>query len=223
MTLDDKKRQLEKITMEMVAVGGGTLAGPGVNVVPGEGNPDAKILFIGEAPGFNENEQKRPFVGQAGKLLRKTLIENGWKEEEVYITNIVKVRPPENRDPLPEEIEFFRPLLDKQIETIDPSIIVTLGRFSMYKFLGDGVSISRIHGQPRTINWQGKSITIFPMFHPAAALRAGEMMTLFLEDFKKLRRIVDGQSLENQTLEINTLPKEPMAKVNDNSKQLELI
>lgn len=192
MTADEKKKALSKIAEEIIAAGGGPLATLGMNPVPGEGNPNAEIMFIGEAPGFHENEQKRPFVGQAGKLLRKTLVENGWNEDGVYITNIVKFRPPENRDPTPEEIEYFRPLLDKQIATIDPKIIVTLGRFSMYKFLGPTATISRIHGQPRTTNWQGKSVTIFPMFHPAAALRAGEIMNLFLDDFQKLRKFVDA-------------------------------
>lgn len=184
---------LEELKKEFEAAGGGPLAGPGVNPVFGEGNANPEIMFIGEAPGFNENEQKRPFVGQAGKLLRKTLVENGWQEDEVYITNIVKYRPPENRDPLPSEIEFFRPFLDKQIEIVDPKIIVTLGRFSMYKFLGEGVSISRIHGQPRTITWSGKKVTIFPMYHPAAALRAGDVLQEFLNDFKKLRDFVSGK------------------------------
>lgn len=193
MTRDEKAKVLDKIAQEIEATGGGPLAALGVNPVPGEGNPDARIMFIGEAPGFNENEQKRPFVGQAGKLLRKTLAENGWGEDEVYITNIVKYRPPENRDPTVDEIEFFRPLLDKQIETIDPKIIVTLGRYSMYKFLGEGVSISRIHGAPRTINWGDKSVTIFPMYHPAAALRAGDVMDQFRQDFKKLRELIEGK------------------------------
>lgn len=201
---------LEDIAKEVEATEGGPLKAPGVNAVFGEGNPHAEIMFIGEAPGFNENEQRRPFVGQAGKLLRKTLIENDWQEDEVYITNIIKYRPPENRDPLPEEIEFFRPFLDKQIEIIGPKIIVTLGRFSMYKFLGEGVSISRIHGQPRIV---GKFI-IFPMFHPAAALRAGGVLRQFEEDFKKLREFVDhGEKV----------PVEPKPEQKTETKQLELI
>lgn len=190
MTTDEKRKALADVAREIAATGGGPLAGPGLNPVPGEGNPDAQIMFIGEAPGFHENEQKRPFVGQAGKLLRKTLAENDWREDEVYITNIVKYRPPENRDPAPSEITFFQPFLDKQIEIIDPGIIVTLGRYSMYKFLGEGVSISRVHGSPRTINWNDKRVTIFPMFHPAAALRTGEVMDQFLADFRKLREFV---------------------------------
>ncbi len=200
MTREEKQKELRAIEAQIVATGGGPLAASGVNAVPGEGSATAEIMFIGEAPGFNENEQRRPFVGQAGKLLRRTLIENSWNEAEVYITNIVKFRPPENRDPLPNEIEFFRPLLDSQIEIIDPKVIVTLGRFSMYKFLGEGVSISRIHGQPRTMTWRGKKITIFPMFHPAAALRAGDVLKMFKEDFKKLRTLVDKGTLGSTDL-----------------------
>jgi DNA polymerase len=182
---------LEEIAKQIAKTGGGPLATPGVNPVPGEGNPHAEIMFIGEAPGFHENQEGRPFVGQAGKLLRKTLRDNGWEEDEVYITNVVKYRPPANRDPTKEEIEFFRPFLDQQIEVIGPKIIVTLGRYSMYKFLGEGVSISRVHGQARTVIWGDKRIIIFPMFHPAAALRDGMVARKFEDDFKKLRQLVN--------------------------------
>src|SRR3989344_8589833 len=105
------------------------------NLVFGEGDPDCEVLFIGEAPGFHENQQKRPFVGRAGQLLDKMIAGIGWRREDVYITNIVKRRPPENRDPLPEEIEDYRPYLGRQIEIIAPKIIVPLGRFSMNYFL----------------------------------------------------------------------------------------
>jgi DNA polymerase len=115
----------------------------------------------------------------------------GFKEEDVYITNIVKFRPPENRDPTPQEIEFFKPFLDRQIEIIDPRVIVTLGRYSMYKFLGESVSISRIHGLSRKINWNGKEILVFPMFHPAAALRNPETMRQFETDFVKLNDLLN--------------------------------
>lgn len=187
----DKQQKLDRIAQEIAETQGGPLKAPGVNPVPGEGNPDAKVLFIGEAPGFNENEQKRPFVGVSGKLLRRVMSENGFAEEDVFITNIVKFRPPENRDPTPQEIEYFKPFLDKQIEIIGPEVIVTLGRFSMYKFLGEGVGISRIHGQARIITWEGKSVTIFPMFHPAAALRDPSTMRAFKEDFSKLNELIN--------------------------------
>lgn len=224
MDLSQKQKLLDEVAAEIAATNGGPLKGPGVNPVPGEGNPEAEIMFIGEAPGFNENQQGRPFVGQAGKLLRKTLAENGWREDEVYITNIVKYRPPENRDPTTEEIEFFRPFLDRQIEIIDPKIIVTLGRFSMYKFLGEGVSISRIHGMPRVVTWKGKKITLFPMYHPAAALRQGSVLEEFEKDFKKLKVIVEGGiSMNLEQINSNSLPL-PKEEIREKKgEQLELI
>lgn len=217
MTIDEKKKALEELSKELKACGGGPLKAPGINPVFGEGNPDSKVMFIGEAPGFNENQQQRPFVGQAGKLLRKNLVANGFPEEDVYITNIVKFRPPENRDPTLEEMEFFKPFLDKQIEIIEPEYIVTLGRFSMYKFLGVGVSISRIHGQPRSINFEGKGVTIYPMYHPAAAFRQGSVMRDFEEDFKKFRLLVDKMREPVKPV----IEKEKIQT--DTAKQLELI
>lgn len=207
MTIEEKTNALAKVAKEIAATKGGPFATLRVNPVPGEGNPDAEIMFIGEAPGFNEDQQGRPFVGVSGQLLRKTMAGNGFNEKEVFITNIVKFRPPENRDPTPQEIEYFKPFLDKQIEIIDPKVIVTLGRFSMYKFLGEGVSISRIHGQSRTINLGDKKITIFPMYHPAAALRAGEMMKMFLDDFKKLREFVDKKDVPPAQEKVILKPK----------------
>lgn len=151
------------------------------NLVFGEGNPDCEVLFIGEAPGQNEDEQKRPFVGRAGQLLRKNIRELGWKEEDVYITNIVKRRPPLNRDPLPEEIEKYKPYLTRQIEIINPKIIVPLGRFSMNYFL-PLAKITRDQGKLFRV---GK-LFIMPLLHPAAALRGNEMMNSFVETFKKI-------------------------------------
>lgn len=202
----DKQLALNDIAKKIAATHGGPF-GKGLNPVPGEGNPDADILFIGEGPGFYEDQQGRPFVGVSGKLLRKNIIAIGFKESDVFITNIVKFRPPENRDPTPEEIEFFRPFLDEQIKIIDPKIIVTLGRFSMYKFFGEGTSISRIHGQSRTINWQNKEVIIFPMYHPAAALRAGDMMKAFEADFQKLKKLVNPEPIV-ETQNIASLPKD---------------
>lgn len=220
MTKDEKKIALDEVAKDIKATEGGPLKSAGINPVPGEGNPDAEVLFVGEAPGFHENQQGRPFVGVSGQLLRKTMAQNGFPPESVYITNIVKFRPPENRDPTPAEIEFFKPFLDKQIEIIDPKIIVTVGRYSMYKFFGEGVSISRIHGQSRTINWNGKDRIIFPMFHPAAALRAGDVLKAFTEDFQKLKLIVE--KLNNP--ELPKIEPQTEVKVEKNKEeQLKLI
>ncbi|OGG42487.1 hypothetical protein A3A21_02765 [Candidatus Jorgensenbacteria bacterium RIFCSPLOWO2_01_FULL_45_25b] len=146
------------------------------HLVFGEGNPNCDILFIGEAPGFHENEQKRPFVGRSGQLLTKLIEAIGWKREDVYITNIVKRRPPENRDPSPEEIEAYKPYLTRQIEILNPKIIAPLGRFSMNYFLPNA-KISRDQGK---IFWWGERL-IMPIYHPAAALRS----TSVLEELKK--------------------------------------
>ncbi|OGY09479.1 MAG: hypothetical protein A2782_04300 [Candidatus Blackburnbacteria bacterium RIFCSPHIGHO2_01_FULL_43_15b] len=166
-------------------------------LVFGEGNPDAELYFIGEGPGFNENLQGRPFVGQAGKLLNRTLETIGLKREDVYISNVVRFRPPGNRDPEPHEIAAFQPYVDREIEIINPPVIVTLGRFSMGKFL-PGERISQIHGKPYELKWNGKDVTIVPMYHPAAALRAGAVMQQFVEDFKKLPQILEKIKEKNQ-------------------------
>lgn len=164
-------------------------------LVFGEGSPDADIYFLGEAPGYWEDQKGRPFIGNAGKLLDKTLEEIGIKREDVYISNVVRFRPPANRDPLPEELEAFAPFVDEEIEIIDPKIIATLGRFSMGKFL-PGVKISSVHGRVFKINWNGKDRVIIPMFHPAAALRRGAVMEEFKKDFKLLKKM--KEDLENQ-------------------------
>jgi DNA polymerase len=151
------------------------------NPVPGEGNPKAEIMFIGEAPGFHEDRQGRPFVGAAGQLLEQLLASIGLRRQDVYIANVIKCRPPDNRDPLPEEIAACDPYLEQQIRIIRPRIIVTLGRFSMSKFF-PGERISRIHGQPR----RKHGIVYFPMFHPAAALHQSSLRSFLEEDIKKL-------------------------------------
>lgn len=156
------------------------------NLVFGEGNPDCQVLFIGEAPGFNENQEKRPFVGRAGQLLRKYIRDLGWQEKDVYITNILKRRPPENRDPTPGEIESYKPYLKRQIDIINPKIIVPLGRFSMNYFL-PAAKITRDQG--KLFN-TGNSF-ILPMLHPAAALRGNEAMKMFAESFKKLPAVLE--------------------------------
>lgn len=155
------------------------------NLVFGEGSPESEIMFIGEAPGANEDREGRPFVGRAGKLLRALIQELHWKEEDVYITNIVKRRPPENRDPTPEEIAAYKPYLAEQIRIIHPKIIVTLGRFSMNYFLPNA-KISRDHGKLFLL----RDILLFPLYHPAAALRATSMKTELEKDFRKLPKIL---------------------------------
>lgn len=155
------------------------------NLVFGEGDPEAEVMFTGEAPGFYEDREGRPFVGQAGKLLDKLFAGINWPRGSVYITNIVKRRPPQNRDPLPEEIAAYAPYLKKQIEIIDPKIIIPLGRFSMNYFLPEA-KISRDQG--KAFRLRGK--LIFPLYHPAAALRSTTVLEALRNSFLKLPEIV---------------------------------
>lgn len=153
--------------------------------VPGEGPAHAEIMFIGEGPGFHENEQGRPFVGAAGKFLDQLLEQAGVTRADVFITNVVKCRPPENRDPLPEELSACNAYLERQIEAIRPSIIVTLGRFSMNKFF-PGAKISAVHGQMRKVGDR----YVIAMFHPAAALHQASLKPAILADFAKLPELL---------------------------------
>ncbi|NPV08371.1 MAG: uracil-DNA glycosylase [Anaerolineae bacterium] len=155
--------------------------------VPGAGDPEARVMFVGEGPGFHEDRQGLPFVGAAGRLLDQLLEGIGLDRSEVFITNIVKCRPPGNRDPLPHEIEACRPYLVKQVELIDCEIIVTLGRLAMAQFLGPGLSISRVHGQARRRDGR----LVIPMLHPAAALRQERYRQDLELDFAVLKRALD--------------------------------
>jgi len=181
----DHSVELKKLEEEARRV----LNKPGTRLVFGEGNPDASVMLIGEAPGFHEDQLGRPFVGAAGKLLDRLLALSKMQREDVYITNVLKNRPPDNRDPFPEEIEEAARFLDGQLQIIDPQVVVTLGRFSMAKFI-PGAKISLVHGQPKKV---GNKVVV-PMYHPAAALRAGAVMKQIEEDFSKLPDILKNIS-----------------------------
>jgi DNA polymerase len=183
MTMPEKEKQLQALEIKITAEKSLPLLES--NLVFGEGSPDAAVMFIGEAPGFYEDREKRPFVGRAGQLLNKLIEQIGWKREEVYITNIVKRRPPENRDPEPHEIEAYKPYLKEQIEIIDPKIIAPLGRFAMNYFL-PSAKISRDQGKVFKIGAR----LIVPLYHPAAALRSTEVLSELEKSFKKLPEIV---------------------------------
>lgn len=183
----DKQTELKKIEDEMAANTALPLCDT-ANLVFGEGDINCKVMFIGEAPGVNEDRLRRPFVGRGGRLLDNMIEGLGWKRADVYITNIVKRRPPENRDPLPAEIEAYKPYLTRQIAVIDPKLIVTLGRFSMNYFL-PYAKITRDHGHPLLVDGR----TIFPVYHPAAALRSTQMMETLRGDFKKIPSVLSGE------------------------------
>ena len=154
--------------------------------VPGDGPSTADIMMIGEGPGFHEDRQGLPFVGPAGKFLDQLITSSGLKRKDVFITNVVKCRPPNNRDPLPGEIEACRKHLDEQIEIINPKVIVTLGRFSMARFIPNQ-TIGRVRAQARQV--EGR--TIYPMYHPAAALHNGNLRSVIENDFKAIPSLVD--------------------------------
>lgn len=193
----NKKEELERLKKEMEGDKNLPLREGATQLVFGEGNSESKIYFIGEAPGFHEDRLGRPFVGQAGKLLDFLIETIGLKREDVYISNVVRFRPPENRDPEPAEILAFQPYVDREIEIINPKLIVTLGRFSMGKFL-PGVLISRVHGKPRTVMFGGKDVTVLPMYHPAAALRSTDVMRQLREDFKTIPEVLKKIEIEQE-------------------------
>ncbi|MBN1994664.1 MAG: uracil-DNA glycosylase [Anaerolineae bacterium] len=174
--------------------------------VAGEGNPQADIMLIGEGPGFHEDKQGRPFVGASGKFLNQLLHDAGYQRQDVFIANVVKCRPPNNRDPQPEELAACKDYLDRQIELIDPKVIVTLGRFSMYRYF-PGASISQLHGQPRRV---GNRLVV-PMFHPAAALHQAKWRPLITEDFQKLPQLVAEITIARQSEKPDTADAEQMS------------
>jgi len=161
--------------------------------VPGEGSGEAGILFLGEAPGYNEDLQGRPFVGAAGQLLDQLLAGIGLDRTKVFITNVVRHRPPENRDPLPIEVQACDVWFKAHLEALRPKVVVTLGRFAMYKFL-PGESITRVHGRPRRVD----GVTVFPVFHPAAALHQPSLRAELVKDFDALSRLLDTERAAEQ-------------------------
>ena len=189
--MSDKKKQLDELRRQIIEQGlCSELAAQATQLVMGDGNVDADIVFIGEAPGKNEDEQGIPFVGAAGKVLNEMLGAAGMERSDVYITNIVKYRPPNNRDPLPEEKAAFLPYLLNQLEIIDPKVIITLGRHSMEYFLPEA-KISQIHGHAihRQVIYHDKTAhewLIVPLYHPAAALYNGSMRSVLIDDFLKV-------------------------------------
>ena len=159
------------------------------SLVMGDGTLDADIVFIGEAPGKREDEQGIPFVGAAGKFLNEMLVEAGIQRKDVYITNIVKYRPPNNRDPSPEEKAAFLPYLLKQIQIIQPKVVVTLGRHSMEYFL-PGMKISDIHGKPSHFRCNDETLVIVPLYHPAAALYNRSLRQTLIDDFMQIMQLI---------------------------------
>lgn len=172
------------------------LAKTATNLVMGDGNVNADIVFIGEAPGKKEDAKGLPFIGAAGKFLDKMLNQAGFARSDVYITNIVKYRPPNNRDPLQQEKQAFWPFLVRQLSVIQPRVVVTLGRHSMEYFL-PGQKISELHGQSKHVVFDGMAVVVVPLYHPAAALYNGSLRATLIDDFMKLTTII--KTLEKET------------------------
>jgi uracil-DNA glycosylase len=173
------------------------LASGRTQVVFGVGNPHATIMFVGEAPGFYEDRQGEPFVGAAGRLLNELLEGAGLSRSDVYIANVIKCRPPDNRDPLPDEVETCKPFLFQQIEMIKPRVVCTLGNFAMQTLLGKKIGIMKVRGQV----FQVQEFFVFPMLHPAAALHQGNLSEPLREDFRKLKAFLDRRQEPAATVE----------------------
>lgn len=183
MVIMEKINELIQLEKEMIA----DVSLPLIesNLVFGEGNPNTEVVFIGEAPGFYEDQLKRPFVGRSGKFLDQLIQSIKWDRKTIYITNIVKRRPPRNRDPFPKEIDAYKPYLTRQLHILSPKLIITLGRFSMNYFLPNA-KISQDHGKI----YKFGHVLFIPFFHPAAALRSSSVRSAFVKDFKKLPLIL---------------------------------
>ena len=162
------------------------LAQTRTQVVFGSGSPDADLMFVGEAPGFHEDKQGVPFVGQAGKLLDKLLAGIGLSRPDVFVANVLKCRPPGNRDPQPDEIEACEPHLFRQIELVQPKLVATLGNFATKLLSGKPLGITRVHGQPQEVTLGGNCVTLYPIYHPAAALYTPSMLKVLEEDFARI-------------------------------------
>ena len=183
MTPDERLAALEAIAAEVRTCTNCRLSAGRTKAVPGEGHPDTEVVLVGEGPGFNEDRQGRPFVGRAGDLLVKMLGTLGWRREEVFITNIVKCRPPDNRDPEPDEVAACLPYLHRQLEILDPALVVTLGRHSMGRFM-PGARIGQVHGTTASADpaTGARQALVYALYHPAAALRSTEVERQSFDD-----------------------------------------
>ena len=187
----DQQHEIDELQRQIIDDDGCPFLREGaIQLVMGEGNPNADIVFVGEAPGKKEDELGRPFVGASGKFLNEMLEAAGLVRSDVYITNIVKYRPPNNRDPLPEEKRLFWPYLIRQLEIINPRVVITLGRHSGMCFIPDLV-ISKDHGHAKTVQYHDNEFLVIPLYHPAAALYNVSMRQVLVDDFLKIAQLVN--------------------------------
>ena len=214
MNPEERREQLVELYREVASCARCPLAETRTKAVFGAGNANADLMFVGEAPGAEEDRQGLPFVGRAGQLLSELLGEIGMTREDVFIANVLKSRPPGNRDPLPAEIEACKPYLWRQIELIQPRVLATLGNFATKLLSGNPAGITRVRGTPQVHELGGRTVFLFPLLHPAAALRTPAMKDTLREDFAKL-----------PTLLSEALPEpasEPLVTEPDPADQLDL-
>jgi DNA polymerase len=188
---EERRADLVELYRELHSDHGCPLAASRTNLVFGMGNADAELMFVGEAPGKNEDLQGKPFVGQAGRLLDTLLGEIGMERSQVFVANVLKCRPPGNRDPLPEEIEECKPYLMRQIELIEPKLICTLGNFATKTITGSPMGITRVCGRPQKRELGGLDVTVYPLFHPAAALRSTSCLENLREHMGRIPELLE--------------------------------
>ncbi len=181
-------------------------------VVFGNGDPNADLMFVGEAPGFHEDQQGIPFVGQAGKLLDQLLAGIGLSRDMVFVANVLKCRPPGNRDPMPDEIEACESHLFRQVELIQPKVVATLGNFSTKLLSGKQLGITRVHGQEQQVTLGGRSVLLYPLYHPAAALYTPAMLKVLQEDFRRIPELI-GRVVEPEPEPAPLLVAEPAVQL----------
>jgi uracil-DNA glycosylase len=204
---EGRRRQLVELYREVATCARCPLAETRTKAVFGAGNADADLMFVGEAPGAEEDRQGLPFVGRAGQLLAELLGEIGLSREDVFIANVLKSRPPGNRDPLPAEIDACQPYLWRQVELIEPRVIATLGNFATKLLSGSPTGITRVRGTPQVHELGGRTVFLFPLLHPAAALRTPAMKDTLREDFAKLPALLTDVLPDREPL-----PDEPEAE-----------
>jgi uracil-DNA glycosylase family 4 len=190
---EERRAELVELYRELNDQHGCPLSATRTHIVFGMGNADADLMFVGEAPGATEDQEGKPFVGRAGRLLDTLLEEVGLRRADVFICNILKCRPPGNRDPLPEEIEECKPYLKRQVELIEPKVICTLGNFATKTITGSPVGITRCCGIPQERELGGLDVTIYPLLHPAAALRTPKMLERLREDFAGIPAVIEAR------------------------------
>jgi DNA polymerase len=188
--VQSRRQELDRRHDEWMSCEKCALSQTRTQVVVGSGDPDADLMFVGEAPGFHEDKQGVPFVGQAGKLLEKLLAGIGLAREDVYIANVLKCRPPGNRDPQPDEIEACESHLFRQIELIRPRVVATLGNFATKLLSGRPTGITRVHGQEQEVELGGNRVLLYPLYHPAAALYTPKMIEVLEADFRRLPELL---------------------------------